>query len=153
MNEYKYSFPMPCLTSDVVIIKNGKILLIERGREKEPFYQCWAIPGGFVNQYESPESAAARELLEETNLNVIDLEKAGAVFKHFGIYGKEGRDPRGWVVSCVYVCVVPCDVQLTTIALDDAKSIKWFDLHRLPQLAFDHEEIITDILKKGIESL
>jgi len=107
-----------------------EILLIKRGND--PFKGKWALPGGFVDENESLEVAAARELKEETGLNGILLTQMHA-------FGNPGRDPRGHTVSVVYVGYLPLDLE--AIAGDDAAEVAWFKLDSLPDLAFDHKGI------------
>ena len=72
---YTYRYPRPSLTADCVVFgldqKDLKVLLIERDRE--PFAGKWALPGGFVDEDETPEEAARRELAEETGLSGVFL--------------------------------------------------------------------------------
>lgn len=83
------------------------------------------------------EEAAHRELREETNLEIEELYQIGA-------YGKPGRDPRGHMVSIAYLGY--SEDKTTIKAMDDAKEIKWFKLSKLPELAFDHLEIIENTI-------
>lgn len=127
------------VTVDVVLVKpNLKQLLLIK-RKNEPFKDCWALPGGFVDENEDLEAAAKRELEEETQVKVDSLEQIGA-------YGKPFRDPRSHVVSIAYFGRVNDDVKAK--ASDDAKEANWFSINDLPKLAFDHQDIILDALKK-----
>lgn len=125
------------VTVDVLVINkiNNEILLIKR--LNEPFKDCWALPGGFVDENEDLEQAARRELFEETNI------ETGKMFQ-IGAFGKPNRDPRGHMISVAY----QTDLIANQIvkAKDDAKEVKWFSLNNLPNLAFDHIEIINSIL-------
>lgn len=127
------------VTVDIVLFKNDKILLIKR--LKNPFRDCWALPGGFVDENEDLEDAAKRELLEETSIKVNTLEQVGA-------FGKPFRDPRSHTVSVAYYGNVPEDT--IAIAADDAKDAYWFPIIDLPDLAFDHKEIIAKALKRRL---
>jgi 8-oxo-dGTP diphosphatase len=121
----------------VVICKKSKVLLIKR--LNPPFEDHWAFPGGFVENDEDLAVAASRELNEETSVNVP--------FKNliqFKTYGQPGRDPRGRTVSVVYY--LETDYELDAQAADDAKEAYWFDLQKLPKLAFDHSQILNEIL-------
>jgi len=135
-----YDYPRPALTADVAAVVNGpvpRVLLIRRGNE--PFEGRWALPGGFVDEDETPEAAARREFAEE-----VGLEYCGAV-ELVGIYGEKGRDPRGWTVSAVYLARY--DVEVGACAGDDAADVRWFGADELPALAFDHDKIVADALR------
>lgn len=127
---------------DAVIFSNGKadnlsVLLIKR--KYEPFQHHWALPGGLVNNDEALEDAARRELREETGLKVDSLQQVHA-------FGKPGRDPRNRVVSVAYMGTVAADQQ-TVAAETDAEEAGWFDVNQLPELAFDHSEILQMALR------
>ena len=113
------------------------MLLIERG--DEPFKGCWAFPGGFMNMDETTEQCAIRELEEETGLKVNEVHQIGA-------YSKVDRDPRGRTVTVAYLAIIdkPMDVK----GQDDAAKAQRFPLSALPELAFDHDEIMHDAIKK-----
>lgn len=121
------------VTVDILVINNQteEILLIKR--LNEPFKDCWALPGGFVDENEDLEAAAHRELKEETNLEVDELYQIGA-------FGTPGRDPRGHMISIAYLGYI--NETENAKAMDDAKELKWFNINNLPKLAFDHKEII-----------
>jgi 8-oxo-dGTP diphosphatase len=127
--EYKYSK----VTIDAAIIREGKILLVKRN--KNPFKNRWALPGGFVEYGEKVENAVIREVLEETGLKV-------EIKKLFGVYSDPNRDPRGHTVTIVYLMNV---VGGKLESGDDACDAKFFELEKLPELAFDHDKIINDV--------
>ena len=112
-----------------------QVLLIERGAD--PYKECWAFPGGFMNMDETTEQCAIRELEEETGLKVSDLQQIGA-------YSKVDRDPRGRTITVAYLAIVDAPVAVT--GQDDAAKAKWFPFNALPPLAFDHEEIMQDAI-------
>ena len=137
---YTYKYPRPAVTADCIVISKGaepKALLIERG--DEPFKGCWAFPGGFMNMDETTEQCAIRELEEETGLKVSEVHQVGA-------YSKVDRDPRGRTVTVAYLAII--DTQIAVKGQDDAAKAQWFPLSALPELAFDHDEIIQDAVKK-----
>ncbi len=137
---FTYDYPRPALTVDVILLTNDplpKVLLIQR--KNNPFKDCWAFPGGFMDMDETLIKAAYRELKEETHIVVDNL-------KTLGIYDSVDRDPRGRTISAVYYQVV--DTCIPAIADDDAKNVHWFSLSQLPGLAFDHETILQDLLQK-----
>jgi 8-oxo-dGTP diphosphatase len=129
------------VTVDAVVLKKEKsdyvLLLIKR--KNAPFKDCWALPGGFVDENEDLEAAAKRELEEETQIKINHLDQIGA-------FGKPFRDPRGHMVSIAYFGIVP--EKTIAIASDDAKEAQWFSINGLPELAFDHSDIIKTALQK-----
>jgi len=136
--EYTYKYPRPAVTADcVVITKEGqpKVLLIQRGFD--PYKGCWAFPGGFMNMDETTEECAFRELMEETGLKVEELHQIGA-------YSKVDRDPRGRTITVAYLAII--DSPLEVKGQDDAERAEWFPIDKLPKLAFDHEEIMSDAI-------
>jgi 8-oxo-dGTP diphosphatase len=124
----RYRNPFP--TVDIIIEINGGIILIER--KNEPF--GWALPGGFVDYGESLETAAVREALEETSLDVQNL-------RLLGCYSDPKRDERTHTISAVYVGTGSGIPQ----AADDAATLAVFSLAALPEkLCFDHAHILAD---------
>lgn len=111
-----------------------KVLLIQR--KKDPFKDQWALPGGFVDENEDLETAAIRELYEETGVKVSAMEQVQA-------FGDPGRDPRGHTISIAFLSRIFCEEDLNPA--DDAKDAKWFPIEKLHEmdLAFDHDEIIN----------
>ena len=137
---YTYKYPRPAVTADCIVITKEaepKVLLIERG--DEPFKGCWAFPGGFMNMDETTKQCAIRELEEETGLKVSEVHQIGA-------YSKVDRDPRGRTVTVAYLAIV--DEPMAVSGQDDAAKAQWFLLSALPELAFDHDEIMHDAIKK-----
>lgn len=135
--EYTYKYPRPGLTVDAVIVSKrqpAKVLLIQR--KKAPCEGQWALPGGFVDKDEPLDKAAARELQEETSVNPKDV-----LLTQIGTFGDPGRDPRGWQVSVAYAALVPT-TDLGVKAADDATEAEWYDVTKLPSLAFDHKLIV-----------
>lgn len=132
---FTYPYPRPTVTVDCIVFQKLQdqyfVLLIRRGNE--PFMGFWAIPGGFVEMDESLESAAIRELEEETGLKEIALEQ-------FYTFGDPLRDPRHRTISVAYVGFAE-DNQIPE-AGDDAAEVGWFSMDDLPQLAFDHQKIL-----------
>jgi 8-oxo-dGTP diphosphatase len=131
---YEYKYPRPAVTADVIIFDKNKekILLIERGGE--PFKGMWALPGGFMDMNETIEQTAFRELEEETNLTGIELNQLHT-------FTAIGRDPRHRTVTTVFYGFIDDNPQ-TAIAGDDAAKAQWFNIYDLPNLAFDHREVI-----------
>lgn len=126
----------PLLAVDVLLHLPGRgVVLVER--RNPPL--GWALPGGFVDVGESCETAAVREMREETGLNV-------ELTALLGVYSDPKRDPRGHTVSAVYTAQAPDPSRLR--AGDDAARAEVFPLDALPPLAFDHERIVRDYVTR-----
>ena len=140
---YTYEYPRPGFTADCIIFGRDesevlKVLLIKR--KHEPFQGLWAFPGGFVDEGESVEEAAQRELKEETGVEHVAMTQMYT-------FTKPGRDPRGWVVSVAFYTTVnigDCNVQ----AGDDASLAEWVAIDQIKDMAFDHNEILKMALEK-----
>ncbi|EPR67913.1 NUDIX domain-containing protein [Cyclobacterium qasimii] len=132
---YTYDYPRPAFTADAVVYcaEVHKILLINR--KNPPFEQKWALPGGFIEKNELPLNGCKRELEEETGL----LLTGGQLI---GVFGEEGRDPRGWTVSVAFLFEVDKSLLEKTRAGSDSQEVGWFSISTLPALAFDHLDII-----------
>ncbi len=129
-------YPKPALTVDVVTLRyrDGHLELLLIKRKHDPYVGTWALPGGYVDQGETPEAAALRELAEETHLEERPLYLVG-------VFGDPERDPRGWVVSTAFLAFAPAECEAQ--AGDDAAEVAWHALSALPEMAFDHAEIIA----------
>jgi len=112
------------LAADVVALAEHEgelqVLLIERGWP--PFEGCLALPGGHLEEEEDFEDAAHRELLEETGVAAVHLEKVD-------VYGKPGRDPRGRYVTVAFVALL--DDMPAPTAGDDARAAQWFPVAKV----------------------
>ncbi len=138
--QYTYRYPHPAVTTDCVVFGfdgvHLNVLLIERGHE--PFKGSWAFPGGFLNIDEDAPDGARRELLEETGLQVSNVEQLGA-------FTRPDRDPRERVISIVYFTLMRTG---EVTGGDDAAKAQWFPINRLPELAFDHQQIFEQALER-----
>ena len=92
-----------------------------------------------MNMDETTEQCAIRELEEETGLRVADVHQIGA-------YSKVDRDPRGRTITVAYLAII--DEPVVVRGQDDAAKAEWYPLSALPELAFDHAEIMADAIKK-----
>jgi 8-oxo-dGTP diphosphatase len=126
----EYRNPKP--TVDVVILLGGdRVVLVERRNEP----RGWALPGGFVDEGETLEAAAAREAREETGLAVRLVEQ-------FHAYSDPRRDPRGHTISTVFIG----QAAGTPAGGDDAARAEAFPWTALPApIVFDHAEILSDV--------
>jgi 8-oxo-dGTP diphosphatase len=137
MPEKQSNNPIPVV--DVIIQQNSEVLFARR--KKEPFKDHLGLPGGFVNKGETIEEAARREVKEETSL---DIELTNIL----GVYSDPKRDPRGHIMSTVFIGRVQSkeNTKNKAITQDDASQLEWIDLQAVgnKSLAFDHKIILSN---------
>jgi 8-oxo-dGTP diphosphatase len=100
----------------------------------------WAFPGGLVRKGELLDDAARRELHDSTGLR-------GAYLEQLFTFGDPSRDPRAHVVSVAYMALIP-DVQAVSSPCDKYANGKWYEVTRLPQLAYDHSQMAAYAVKR-----
>lgn len=136
------SYARPSVTVDVVILSlvenDLQVLLVKR--KYPPFAGMWAIPGGFVRMDESLEEAAARELAEETGVTDVYMEQLYT-------FGDPDRDPRTRVITVAYFALVPYNAIQHHPGAEAAET-GWFSMFDLPELAFDHADILDYALTR-----
>lgn len=138
------------VTVDVVIPRlapsgNGwEVILIQRN--KQPYLDMWALPGGHLNRDDSSlESAAQREVREETGLDIpLHLFRQVQTYEDF-------EDPRGKYVCLLYALSEPLSPDARIEAGDDAAHVQWHaveNLQSLPDLAFNHIRLLRAALRQ-----
>lgn len=141
----RHEYPRPAVTVDSILFTfqddDLRTLLIQR--RHAPFADKWALPGGFVHIDEDLEQAALRELLEETNVSDVYLEQLYT-------FGRPDRDPRTRVITVAYFALLGVD-QVEKLELrgeSDAADARWWSIYNLPELAFDHDQILDYALQR-----
>ncbi len=124
-----WSYHGPKVTVDAIVVRDGRILLVERRHPPLGF----ALPGGFVDRDETVEQAVCRETCEETGLTVTRL-------RQLHCYSDPRRDPRQHTAGVIFEVETTGD----PVAGDDAGAVRWCPLDALPPLAFDHGAIVAD---------
>ena len=129
-------FPDPKVAAAALVMEQNRVLLAQR--HSDPLKGHWTLPAGFVNAEEDPAAAAVRECEEETGLRVENL----GLHRVF-----TGRDhPRGADVVLVYRARI---LGGELAAHDDADDARFFDLTRLPPLAFRATIEVVNSLKES----
>lgn len=137
-SNYLAEYTPPKMTLKIMLIKRS----LKNAEGKKNIESAkWALPGGFVEEKESGLDTAKRELQEETGVQGINM-------KHFGVYDKPGRDPRGWIITNAHYAIVPENSLSKRVASDDAVEVELFSIDDVLKLnlAFDHQEIIKDAI-------
>jgi len=140
---YTYEYPRPAVTVDIIVftLRESKLQVLLVQRAHPPYQYTWALPGGFVRMEESLEEAAARELEEETGVSQAYLEQLYT-------YGDPERDPRGRVITVAYYALLPRDAPIRQEGGSDARQAALFPVEALPDLAFDHTDIIAYAIRR-----
>ncbi len=126
------------VTVDILVfaVHQGVLEILLVKRKYDPFKSSWALPGGFLTDEDKTlDSAAERELREETNVSDVYLEQLYT-------FGDVGRDPRGRVVTVAYMALVGQE-ELALKPSSDSSGVAWWPVSDLPPLAFDHARIIA----------
>ena len=123
-----------------VDITQNRLLVLLVMRQEEPFLDAWSLPGTLVRQGESLEDAAYRILSEKIRVNNLYLEQLYT-------FGGPGRDPREApqsydvrYLSVSYFALVRFEE--AELIADGVTGIAWYPLEQVPQLAFDHNQIL-----------
>ena len=134
--------PMLSAGATVAIIKDGRILLNLRSDTG-----TWGIPGGAIELGETLEQTAARELKEETNLDVDDL-----VFLHLfsgsDFYFKYPNGDELYAVVALYMAQdVRGEMKITD---DESYELRYFGRNEMPELEPRTGKIIEWLIDKGL---
>ncbi|MDQ0602950.1 8-oxo-dGTP diphosphatase [Streptomyces canus] len=136
----KYAYEPFAVTVDLAVLTVTEgalhVLLVERGQEQDAGH--WALPGGFVQPDESAETAARRELAEETGLSDV----SGLHLEQLRTYSEPDRDPRMRVVSVAFAALLPDPPE--PHGGSDAADARWVPYGAARPLAFDHDRILAD---------
>ena len=132
---YCYTVPRPAVSTAVVIftIRDRRLTLLLVRRSDGGHEAKWVLPGGFVREDEDLDASARRKLREETGADVY--------LEQLYTFGRPGREPRERVITVAHYALIPSD-KLQLRAATDAEAVGWFGMDELPDLAFDHSEIV-----------
>jgi 8-oxo-dGTP diphosphatase len=143
---YTSDYPIINVTVDVVvlIIEEGELRALMVRRGGPPYQGRWALPGGFVEVDEDLETAARRELVEETGVSADEVR-----IEQLATYGAPKRDPRGRTLSVAWLAILPASSDPQ--AGSDASHAAWKPVDTLlgrTRLAFDHKRILSDAVER-----
>ncbi len=114
----------------------GKIKALLIKRAMEPYENFWAVPGDLVYPAEDLPQAAERVLLELTGLSNVHMHQSQS-------FGKPNRHPNGRVITIAYFALIRID-DFEIKASSWADDIKWTAMDEIPELAFDHNFILSE---------
>lgn len=131
-----YNHPKLHVAVDCVIFgyEEGELKLLLWPRDIEPESGKWSLMGGFVQESESVENAAMRVLQRTTGLKDIYMEQVAA-------FSEVGRDPGARVISIAFAALIRVDKYDKELV--HQSGALWWPVNKLPELIFDHGEIIA----------
>jgi bifunctional NMN adenylyltransferase/nudix hydrolase len=141
-------YPPIFVTVDAVVVQSGHVLLVRRGAN--PGKGLWAMPGGFINQYERIQDAVIRELREETGIKVPDPVMRGSIVAQ-EVFDDPYRSERGRTVTHCFLIKLKDDVVLPRVkGMDDADKAKWEPIADLKSEDFfeDHYHVIMNMISR-----
>lgn len=137
MKEVKTGQP-PTVTVDNVCfaVVDGELNVLLLKRDREPFKNSWALPGGYVENQETTADAASRVLRDKAGVPLKELP----FYEQLYTFDTIGGDPRGHAISVAYIGL--------SYGQEYAMNTQWISVHNLPELAFDHKTIINSGIKR-----
>ncbi len=135
-------FRFTILATDIVVftIRQNELHVLLVKVKQDHFQGLWAVPGGLVKPSEAIETAAVRYFRGATG-------KTGGYFEQLYTFGRVDRDPKGRIVSVTYFALMPEAVKQPK-PIDAFAGLDWFPVHKLPDLAYDHAEVIVFALER-----
>jgi 8-oxo-dGTP diphosphatase len=137
-----HSYQNPSLAIDLVVFgyqqRTLSVLLLNRN--EMPFKDTWTLPGAFLQMDERFKDTCSRVLKTKLGMDNVYLEQLYS-------FDEPERDPRGRVIAIAhYALINPKNFAITAGSM--ANDVQWFDIHQMPDLGFDHQEIFTQALQR-----
>lgn len=146
VNNPKYENQGIHVIASIFTIDKGKLKILLVKRKNNPYQGHWALTGGALYNDEDLEDGLNREIYEKTGLEHIEVKLAN-------VFGKKNRSPVMRMVAVTYIGII--DASKVEIAKSTLKTsnAEWFSIDEVPHLAYDHNEIIADAIKKLKEEI
>ena len=133
-NEVKFFIAVDCI---ILGFNNGELNVLLYKRNFEPLKGQWSLMGGFITSGESVNEAASRVLAECSGIDNLFMEQVGA-------YGDVTRDLGERVISVAYYSLV--NMNDFNRELLKEHNAQWVKISEIPELIFDHNQMIADAL-------
>lgn len=135
------SSPRHLVAVDCIIFgfEGGKLKLLIMQRKVDPMEGAWSLVGGFVQEGESTDSAATRVLQQTTGIDDIYMDQLQC-------YGDVQRDTGARVISIAYYALI--NIQEHDRVMATEYGAHWLELHQIPELIFDHTQMLQDALAR-----
>ena len=146
MKTFYQTYPKFLLAVDCIIFgfQDDRLKLLLQKRDFEPYKGAWSLVGGFVKENEAVDDTAKRVLTELTGLKDLYMQQVGA-------FGNLNRDPGERVISVAYYALINIDKYNKDLI--NKHNAYWEDITNLPELYFDHNEMINkahELLKQKL---
>lgn len=146
MKTFYQTYPKFLLAVDCIIFgfQDDRLKLLLQKRDFEPYKGAWSLVGGFVKENEAVDDTAKRVLTELTGLKDLYMQQVGA-------FGNLNRDPGERVISVAYYALINIDKYNKDLI--DKHNAYWEDITNLPELYFDHNDMINkahELLKQKV---
>ena len=146
MKTFYQTYPKFLLAVDCIIFgfQDDRLKLLLQKRDFEPYKGAWSLVGGFVKENEAVDDTAKRVLTELTGIKDLYMQQVGA-------FGNLNRDPGERVISVAYYALINIDKYKKDLI--DKHNAYWEDITNLPELYFDHNEMINkahELLKQKV---
>ncbi len=127
--------------ASIFTVKDGKFKVLLIKRDNEPFKDRWSLVGGACYRTEDVMTAMKREVKEKTGLKNLKLT-------FFDLFSKPDRCSLMRMLGVGYIGVIDCDRVEILKKTTKTKDADWFDIDRIPLLAYDHNEIVEAAIEK-----
>lgn len=133
--------PRHLVAVDCIIFgfEDGKLKLLIIKRKVDPMEGAWSLVGGFVQEGESTNNAATRVLRQTTGIQDIYMDQLQC-------YGDADRDSGARVIAVAYYALIRISEHDRILA--NAHGAHWLSLHQIPELIFDHSQMLSDALAR-----
>ncbi len=127
--------------ASIFTVKDGKFKVLLIKRDNEPFKDKWSLVGGACYRTEDVLTAMKREIKEKTGMKNLKLS-------FFDLFSKPERCALMRMLGVAYIGVIDCDRVEVMKKTAKTKDADWFEIDRIPPLAYDHNEILEAAIEK-----
>ena len=129
----------------ILVNSERKVLLQLRDKTENYYPDCWTLPGGKIEEDESPEQAIVREVKEELDLNLSNP-------KLFKVVTRSGHDQ---IVERIFIYWCKISERIENLKLREGVALKYFPSNEISSLkiAFDLKPIIQELMETLIDNL
>lgn len=121
-------------------VEDGKFKVLLIKRKNQPFKDKWIMVGGACYNNETVDEAMRREMYEKTGLKNVEIE-------FFKVFSDPNRSPVMRMIAIAYIGVIDCKKVKILKETAKTKDADWFQIDRVPDLGYDHKEILSQSIE------